>query len=257
MAGETAVLLATDPPYLVDYDGTNHPADHHREAGRKDPPKPGSEVGNKHWDAYVDPEASVTFFSSWLRVALSHCIERVPVYQWHASRRAALVEQAWEQNGLFVHQQIIWAKPGGILTRYHYLWQHEPCFYGWKVGMMPTKPRRPETTSTTIWEIDQKGQLDGIHPTQKPLEIFERPIGYHSLPGEVVLEPFSGSGTQIIASERLGRRCFALECSPAFVDVAVRRFEKATKKEAILDGTNQTFAEVAAQRLNDDEQDSE
>ena len=117
MAGETATLLATDPPYLVDYDGTNHPADHHKKAGRKDPDKPGSTVGNHQWDEYKDPEASVEFFSAWLRVALPHCIERVPVYQWHASRRSALVEQAWEQNGLLLHQQIIWAKPRGVLTR--------------------------------------------------------------------------------------------------------------------------------------------
>jgi DNA modification methylase len=248
MAGETAQLLATDPPYLVDYDGTNHPADHHKKAGRKAPEKPGSEVGNRHWDEYVDPEASVTFFSSWLRVALSHSIERVPVYQWHASRRAGLVEEAWQQNGLFVHQQIIWAKPGGILTRSHFLWRHEPCFYGWRTGMMPTKPRRPETTATTIWEIDQKGQQDGIHPTQKPLEVFERPIGYHTLPGEVVLEPFSGSGTQIIAAERLGRRCVALEISPAFVDVAVKRWQGATGKNAVLEATGETFAQTEAAR---------
>ena len=155
------------------------------------------------------------------------------------------------------YQTLIWAKSGGILTRSHYLWQHEPCFYGWRKGMMPTKPRRPATNATTIWKIDQKGQLDGIHPTQKPLEIFERPIGYHTLPGEIVLEPFSGSGSQIIAAERLGRRCFAMELSAGFVDVAVRRFERATGKEAILDGTNTTFAEVAAGRQNDDEQDSE
>ena len=119
---------------------------------------------------------------------------------------------------------------------------------------MPTKPRRPETTATTVWEIDQKGQQDGIHPTQKPLEVFERPISYHTLPDEIVLEPFSGSGSQIIAAERLGRRCFAMELSPGFVDVAVRRWERTTGKEAVLDGTNKTFAEVAALRQNDDEQ---
>ncbi len=92
MDGQRASLLATDPPYLVDYDGTNHPADHHKKAGRK--ANAGKEVGNKHWDAYIDPESSVTFFSALLRVALEHCVERVPVYQWHATRRQALIEQA-------------------------------------------------------------------------------------------------------------------------------------------------------------------
>ena len=105
-------------------------------------------------------------------------------------------------------------------------------------------------------ECDSRSSTnDGIHPTQKPTEIFERPVSYHTLPGEVVLEPFSGSGSQIIAAERLDRRCHAMEISPAFVDVAIQRWEKATGKSAILSDTNQTFAEVAAERSNhDDEQ---
>ena len=252
MAGEKAQLLATDPPYLVDYDGTNHPADHHKKAGRKSPKTAGSEVGNKHWDEYIDPEASVTFFTAWLKAALGHCVERVPVYQWHASKRAALVEEAWEQNGLFVHQQVIWTKTRGVLTRSHYLWQHEPCFYGWRVGKMAPKYRRPDTSATTVWEISQQGEQDGIHPTQKPTAIFERPISYHTRSGEVVLEPFSGSGSQLIAAERLRRRCFAMELSPGFVDVAVRRWQEATGKDAVLDGNGETFAAVSASRKASD-----
>ena len=104
MAGEQAHLLATDPPYFVDYDGTNHPAEHHVRAGRR--PAPGKQVGNKHWDTYQDPQASVDFFAGYLRLALGHCVERVPVYAWHATRRQALVEEAWKRNGLLVHQTV-------------------------------------------------------------------------------------------------------------------------------------------------------
>lgn len=246
MAGEKASLLATDPPYLVDYDGTNHPADHHRKAGRT--AAPGKEVGNKHWDAYVDPTASVDFFSTFLREALKHCIERVPIYQWHATRRQALVEQAWKQNGLLVHQTVVWTKARGVLTRSHFLWQHEPCFYGWIEGNMPEKARRPDTTATTVWAVDQQGEPKGLHPTIKPVEIFLRPIGWHTLVGEICLEPFSGSGTQIIAAETLSRRCFAMELSPGFVDAAVLRWQKATGRDAVLDGTGQTYAQVARDR---------
>lgn len=246
MGGDTAVLLATDPPYLVDYDGTNHPAEHHRKAGRE--ASPGKDLGNKHWDAYVDPDASVDFFTSFLRAALAHCIERVPVYQWHASRRQALVETAWEANGLLVHQTLIWVKSRGVLTRSHYLWKHEPCFYGWPRGKMPEKSRRPATDATSTWNIDQKGTSDGSHPTMKPVEVFERPIAYHTRPGEVVLEPFSGSGTQIIAAERLSRKCRAMELSPVFVDVAVKRWQAFTGEAAVLDGDGRTFEEVAAER---------
>lgn len=246
MNGETAMLLATDPPYLVDYDGMNHPAEHHRRAGRKDPP--GGELGNRRWDQYIDQDSSVAFFTDYLRVALAHCIERVPIWQWHATRRQVLVEAAWEANDLLVHQTVIWVKERGVLTRSHMLWRHEPAFYGWRKGMMPEKDRRPPTNATTVWEISQQGESDGSHPTIKPLEIFLRPIEWHTKPGEVVLEPFSGSGTQIIAAERLARRCRAMELSPAFVDVAVTRWQGATGKQAVLDGAELTFEQVAADR---------
>lgn len=223
------LLLATDPPYLVDYDGTNHPAEHHKKAGRKKT-KSGNEVGNKHWDDYIDPEASVEFFEAWLRIALEHCVERVPVYQWHATRRQALVEAAWERNDLLIHQAIIWAKPRGVLTRSHFMWQHEPCFYGWPEGKMPIKARRPSPDQTTIWEIG--GESDGIHPTQKPLEVFTRPMKYHTRKDEICLEPFSGSGSQIIAGEKEERRVFAMEQSPAFVQAAILRWEKMTGQKA-------------------------
>jgi DNA modification methylase len=247
MKGEVASLLATDPPYLVDYDGSNHPADHHKKAGRK--ASAGKELGNKHWDEYVDPEASVAFFATFLEVALSHCIERVPVYQWHATRRQSLVEQAWHANGLLVHQTLVWVKSRGVLTRSHFLWQHEPCFYGWREGKMPEKGRRPEPSLTTVWQIDQVGQQDGIHPTQKPLRIFEIPINAHTRPWEVVLEPFSGSGSQLVAAHALGRRCFAMELSPAFTDVAVRRLLRVDAGVRVtLEETGESFDEVAARR---------
>jgi len=239
MAGETAMLLATDPPYLVDYDSKGHPSSHHAKAGRK--AAPGKLLANKTWDDYVDPEASVEFFDSWLRCALAHCIERVPVYQWHASKRAALVEEAWKLNGLFVHQQVIWAKSRGVLTRSHMLWAHEPCFYGWREGMQPEKNRRPSPNLTTVWQIDQAGENDGIHPTQKPTRIFEIPIEHHTRRGEVCLEPFSGSGSQLIAAEKLGRRCFAMELSPPFVDAAVQRWQKSTGGTATHEATGELF----------------
>jgi len=237
MDGEKATLLASDPPYLIDYRGGNHPQSWHNNPDVKD----------KHWDVYVDPTSGLEFFTQWLRVALAHCIERVPVYQWHATRRQALVEEAWKANGLLVHQTLIWHKARAVLTRCHYMWAHEPCFYGWPEGFMPESDRRPPPSEQTVWQIDQIGQQDGIHPTQKPLAIFERPISFHTKRGDVCLEPFSGSGTQIIAAERLRRRCFAVEISPAFVDATIARFEKATGKTATLED-GRTFNEVRDER---------
>ena len=94
MDGERSPLCATDPPYLVDYDGTNHPQSFEREQAGKD--------NNKHWDACVDPQTSVEFFATFLRVALAHALtETAAIYQWHASRRQALVEEGPELFGVF------------------------------------------------------------------------------------------------------------------------------------------------------------
>jgi DNA modification methylase len=221
MNGQKASLLATDPPYLVDYFGGNHPAS----KGNKG--KPGKD---KHWDEYVDPEASVEFFRSFLSLALEHLKPNSAIYQWHAHRRQALVEQAWHQCGLLVHQQIIWLKARGVLTHSHYLWSHEPCFYGWREGRPPS--RKPPSNQRTVWELDQQGSSMNIHPTQKPLELFMRPIEYHTEPGDICYEPFLGSGTQLIAADKLGRVCYALEREPQYMDVAVLRWEAFTGEKA-------------------------
>jgi DNA modification methylase len=221
MGSDRAALMATDPPYLVDYSGGNHP-----QSWSNRP-----EVKDKHWDEYKDPQASTDFFFQFIDVALKHAlVENPAVYQWHASRRQILVEEAWKRAGLFVHQQIIWAKARAILTHSHYMWQHEPCFYGWLEGKLPAQ--RPQSNLTTIWAIDQKGMEEGLHPTQKPVEISAIPIRNHTSPGGIAYEPFSGSGSQIIAGEREGRRVYAMEISPAFVDVAVKRWQNFSAKKA-------------------------
>lgn len=243
MAGEKAQLLATDPPYLVDYTGGNHPPS---KANRP-------ETRDKNWDEYKDPETGVAFYDAFLKACLPHVVEDAAIYQWHASRRQGLVETAWQQNGLLVHQTLVWVKARPVLTRSMYLWRSEPCFFGWLQGHMPPKDRRPPTNATNVWEIDQAGEDRPDHPTPKPLEIFNRPISYHTRPGEICLEPFSGGGAQIISAEALKRRCFALELAPGYVDVAVKRWEKATGKQPQLDGGG-SFADVARERLGGAEQ---
>ena len=178
----------------------------------------------------VDPGASVEFYRRFLALGLEHLKPNSAIYQWHAHRRQALVEQAWTACGLLVHQQIIWVKTSGVLTHSHYLWRHEPCFYGWVEGQPPSK--RPPSNETTVWEVSSKiGNLN-IHPTQKPVELFERPIQYHTEVGDICYEPFLGSGTQIIAAEKLGRRCFAMEMEPHYVDVSIARWSEFTDKKA-------------------------
>ena len=232
MAGERAALCATDPPYLVDYTGMDHPVSAANKA-KKNVKSPNNKEGG--WDAYQDPTSSVEFFSSFLRVALSNAlIENPPIYQWHASRRQALVEAAWTENGLLWHQTIIWAKSRPVMTHSHFMWAHEPCAYGWVEGKPPAKRPPVSGEHTTVWHID--GENDGIHPTQKALEIFTRPISYHTDAGALVYEPFSGSGSQLIAAAKTGRRCYAMELAPEFVDVARIRWTNFARAAGIEPG---------------------
>ena len=144
-------------------------------------------------------------------------------YCWHASRRQAMVEEIWNKFGAFVHQQIIWVKDRPILTRSWYSWQHEPCFFGW---VRPHQPHRvADDFLSSTWHIPtvRPGQCTD-HPTSKPVEVFAIPMRQHTRRGDICYEPFCGSGSQLIAAEQLGRRCCALEISPHYCDVIVRRW---------------------------------
>ncbi len=235
MNGQKARLFACDPPYLINYKGGNHPQSWANSPDTKD----------KHWDDYQDPAKAVEFYVDYLRIGLAHCIDRVPVYQWHGDLRRVIVAEAWECAGLLLHQIIVWVKARPVLTRSHFMWQHEVCAYGWRSGKMPSKP---PANSHSVWTIDQIGESDGIHPTQKPVELARRPILYQTQPGDICYEPFSGSGTTIAAAELTGRRCYAMEISPAFVDVAVLRWQVLTNQTARLDTDGRTF-DQAAERM--------
>jgi DNA modification methylase len=220
MDGLRAILFATDPPYLVDYDGMNHPG---KAGKRKKKNKNWSDSYGPafNWDAY---DANPQLYEKFIAAAIAQAIDpHAAWYCWHASRRQVMVENAWTQHGAFVHQQIIWVKDRPILNRSWYTWQHEPCFFGWLKGNKP--PRRSEDYPSTIWQVPTiaPGQ-NTEHPTSKPVELFAIPMGQHTRRGEVCYEPFCGSGTQLIAAQKLGRRCFAMEISPHYCDVIVRRW---------------------------------
>ena len=236
MAGERASLMVTDPPYLVDYDGGNHPPSYNK-ANRRVP----AEKKTKHWDAYRDQESAVDFYRGFLQVALGEALsERPIVYQFYAATRAELVFGAWRAVGLLAHQVLIWQKSRPVLGRCWYQYDYEPFLVGWIAGRRPAARLRPPNTERTIWTVAQRaGTEDGAgheHPTMKPVELIGRPIAYHTKPGELLYEPFCGSGTTIIAAEIAKRPCYALELSPTFVDVAVTRWQRFTGKEAVRHG---------------------
>jgi DNA modification methylase len=222
MDGQRAVLFATDPPYLINYTGTNHPHKWTKTHGTKHP-------GDKDWsDKYTDvdsPELGEKLYDAFVEVAVKCAItENAAWYCWHASRKQTLLEHVWQKHGAFVHQQIIWAKDRPILTRSWYMWQHEPCFFGWKTGKKPK--RMSKDYPPTVWQFPTQAPGETTdHPTQKPVELFAIPIRQHTEKGDICYEPFSGSGTQLVAAAHLGRVCYAMEMSPPFVAVALERLQ--------------------------------
>ena len=160
-----------------------------------------------------------------------------------------MLEACWEKAGAFVHQQIIWVKDRGVLTRSHYLWKHEPCFMGWRRPNRP--PKVADETLASTWELPSFAKDERPdHPTPKPLDAFGIPMRQHVARGGLCYEPFSGSGSQIMAGEANGRRVYAMEISPAYVDVAIERWQAETGREAILDGDGGKFSEVKVARLD-------
>ncbi len=255
MHGRKAVLFATDPPYLVDYDGTNHPSKKNapdKNRADKNKADKNKDWGNSYGITWDDSSQGPELYEAFIKAAIDNAIlPNAAWYCWHASRRQAMLEEVWEKAGAFVHQQIVWTKDRGILTRSHYLWKHEPCFFGWLKGNKP--PRVSDDYPTTVWELPTvKVGEKTDHPTSKPIDVFAIPMRQHAKAGEVCYEPFSGSGSQIIAGETTGRRVYAIEISPQYVDVGVSRWQTGTGREAILDGDGRTFAEVKAERLAQD-----
>lgn len=245
MDHQHAALLATDPPYCVDYTGADRPQSN----GKK---------GGKDWRAVykeVEIKNAMQFYHDFLECSLAWTRPNTALYVWHASRRRTEIDTVCRALDILVHQDIIWVKPCAVMTYSFYNWQHEPCLMMWRKGHKPPiKPsfkglgtvwvvgldRDGDPTDpayyTDVWHLDWDGKkrqpLDIEHPTVKPVEVFARPMRVHTRPGDVCLEPFCGSGTQIIAAEKLGRRCFAMEKEPFFCDVAVKRWEQWTGKKA-------------------------
>ncbi|MFH1385124.1 MAG: DNA methyltransferase [Candidatus Omnitrophota bacterium] len=240
MDGEKASLFATDPPYCVDYTGADRPN------------------GGHDWsDVYheIDIPDAREFMKNFYSVGLKFIKPHSALYLWHASRRRSDIEHVCKEFNILIHQQIIWVKPCVILTYSFYSWRHEPCLLMWVKGMKP--PYKPKDKSigtvwradfiksgdptspeyyTDVWELDWEGKKRNLgiwHPTVKPTEVFAIPMRVHTSVGDICYEPFCGSGSQIIAAERLRRRCFAMEIEGIFCDVAVKRWEEFSGKQAI------------------------
>src|SRR6056297_479163 len=219
-------LLVSDPPYGVNYD-----PDWRNQAGAAATKRTGK-VLNDH---RADWREAWALFPGDV------------AYVWHGALHATTVAESLAACGFEVRSQIIWAKERLVLSRGHYHWQHEPCWYAVRSG--GTGHWTGDRKQSTLWQIPSRDEdAETVHGTQKPVECMRRPILNNSSPGQAVYEPFSGSGSTLIAAETTGRACHAVELDPAYVDVAVARWEAFTGEEAVLSGEDRSFAEITSER---------
>ena len=217
-------LMVTDPPYGVAYD----PEWRHR-AG----------VNNSKRTGRVSNDDKADWSEAWALFPGSIA------YVWHGALHAVTVAESLEKNGFTIRAQIIWAKERLVIGRGDFHWQHEPCWYAVRGKGNWTGDRK----QTTLWSIANKDQdAETIHSTQKPVECMRRPILNNSSPAEVIYEPFSGSGTTLIAAETTGRACFAIELDPLYVDVAVNRWQAFTGKQAVRENDRRLFDDLTADK---------
>ena len=226
LAGVKPHLMVTDPPYGVEYD----PA-WREKAGVA---ASGTAKGKVLNDDKADWREAWALFPGDV------------AYVWTNGKFLPESILSLEAAGFERRCLIVWEKSSLVIGRGHYHSQEEECWYAVRKGA--TGHWHGDRKQTTLWQIDKPRKSETGHSTQKPVECMKRPIENNSSAGQAVYEPFSGSGTTIIAAEMTGRRCLAIELSPAYVDVAVLRWEAFTDRTATLEATGQTFREVADER---------
>src|ERR1700720_1543715 len=169
----------------------------------------------------------------------------------HAAMRVGESKESLEEAGFAPRAQIIWAKNNFAISRGHYHFQHEPCWYAVREGS--TGHWCGGHKQTSVWHIDKPQKSETGHSTQKPVECMKRPIENNSSPGQAVYDPFVGSGTTIIAAEMTGRCCHAIELSPAYVDVAMMLWQNFTGQTATRASlSNRGASPLLAPRLVND-----
>lgn len=198
-----ANLVVTDPPYNVDV----------------------KETAGKILNDNMSDGDFYQFLLSMFTQVENHMEDDASIYVFHADTEGLNFRKAFKEAGFYLSGCCIWKKNSLVLGRSPYQWQHEPCLYGWKKkGKHQWFSDRKQTT---IWEYDRpKSSKD--HPTMKPIQLMAYPIQNSSMRGTIVLDPFLGSGSTLIAADQTGRVCYGIELDEKFVDVIVKRYIEVT-----------------------------
>ncbi len=225
MDGKKANLVITDPPYNVNYEGS---------AGKiKNDNMANDAFYQFLLDAFKNTEAAMDNEAS--------------IYVFHADTEGLNFRRAFADAGFNLSGCCIWKKQSLVLGRSPYQWQHEPVLFGWKKkGKHKWYAGRKETT---IWEYD-KPKKNGDHPTMKPIPLLAYPIQNSSLTNSIVLDPFGGSGSMLVACEQTDRICYTIELDEKFCDVIVNRYIEQVGSDSdvsvLRDGVTLTYKEVVA-----------
>lgn len=212
-------VMATDPPWGVNYDG----------GWRVD-----VDGGGKHALDRVTNDDRVDWTDAF------RLFTGDVAYVWHAGIHAGEVGATMRATGLVVRAQIVWAKQHFAMSRGDYHHKHEPCWYAVREGR--SSRWQGDRTQTTVWAVANLNPFGGnatgenastSHSTQKPVALFEPPVLNHTEPGEALYDPFAGSGTALIAAEKLGRVCYAMEITPLCVQSIIDRWEAFTGQQAV------------------------
>lgn len=212
MGGTKAQLLLTDPPYNVNVTGA-------------------TEDKLKIENDNMSDAAFREFLYKALKTADFAMNPGAAYYIWHADSKGFWFREACMRVGWDVRQCLVWVKNTLVLGRSDYQWRHEPCLYGWKPGAAHLWAS--DRKQTTVFEYD-KPLRSAEHPTMKPVELFERQMLNSSMPGDIVLDLFTGSGTTLVAAEQTNRIAYCMEYDPRYVDVIIDRWEALSGQQAVL-----------------------
>ena len=240
------ILMVTDPPYGIELDSEWRDRAGLNGCGPAQP-----SYLKRRTEGHTETTISGDTRADW-----SDAFALLPslqiAYVWHASVFTAEVLAGLLRIGFLYPQQIIWNKGRPVLTRTHYWYQHEPCWYVRKKNA-PWFGKPGD--NSTVWDSPSPKFIMGgsdeekfDHPTQKPIELMRRPILNHTKRKELVYDPFLGSGTTLVAAELTKRVCLGIELDAKYVDVAVTRWQTLTGKQATLEGDGRTFAEIDRKR---------
>lgn len=223
MEGRRANLVLTDPPYNVNVEET---------------------AGKIQNDNMPDEDFYKFLFAAFVNME-QNMENDASIYVFHADSKGLIFRQAFHDAGFYLSGCCIWKKNALVLGRSPYQWQHEPCLFGWKVG--GKHQWYSDRKQTTIWEYDRpKSSKD--HPTMKPVALMAYPIQNSCMSNCIVLDPFLGSGSTLIACEETGRICYGVELDEKFCDVIVKRYVEKTESGdqvfVLRDGEKIPYAQI-------------